>query len=259
MTERARFVLAHQRGLYSMTELCARFGVSRKTGYKWLGRFEEGGLDGLSDRSRAPKTCSHQTAPELEALVVACRRQHPRWGPRKLLAYLTRRHPELDLPAGSTAGAILKRTHQRIAPGRPQQNGRHERMHRDLKAETTRPPERNRQRQQERFDGFREEFNEEHPHEALGGDTPAARYRRSERAMPPTLPEPESPAYWEKRWVSKCGTYKWKRHQLFISQALGHKWIAFEETDDGVWSVYFYDVLLARLDERDLKLRAAVP
>ena len=150
-------------------------------------------------------------------------------------------------------------SHQRIEPGQPQQNGRHERMHRDLKAETTRPPERDRTRQQGRFDGFREEFNEERPHEALGGATPGSHYRPSERPMPETLPEAEYPAHYEVRWVSRCGTYKWKRHQLFISQALGHEWIAFEEVDDGVWSVYFYDVLLARLDERDFKLRAAVP
>lgn len=71
--------------------------------------------------------------------------------------------------------------------------------------------------------------------------------------------EPEYPAHFEVRWVSECGTYKWKRQPLFISQALGHEWIAFEETGDGIWSVYFYNVLLARLDERDFKLRVAVP
>ena len=81
MTERARFVLAHQDELYSMAELCQRFGVSRKTGYKWLHRFEAEGLDGLVDQSRAPKRCPHKTPPETEALIVACRQKHPRWGP----------------------------------------------------------------------------------------------------------------------------------------------------------------------------------
>lgn len=81
MTERARFVLAHQDGLYSMAELCQRFGASRKTGYKWLRRFKDEGLDGLADQPRAPKRCPHKTPPETEALIVACRQKHPRWGP----------------------------------------------------------------------------------------------------------------------------------------------------------------------------------
>lgn len=297
MTERAKFVLAYEEGLFSMTELCQRFGVSRPTGYKWLGRYREEGLPALADRSRAPKRCPHQTPPEIEALLIACRKKHPRWGPKKLLAYLQRRHPDLALPAASTIGAILKRhgltqprrpwrsvrhpgasslettapnqvwtadfkgqfktldgvycypltlcdahsrfvlrveallsvkqkgafpvfehlfrkrglpkairtdngvpfatqalcglsrlsvwwiklsvDHQRIEPGRPQQNGRHERMHRTLKAETTRPSEKNRFEQQGRFDRFQREFNRERPHEALSGDVPASSYEAS--------------------------------------------------------------------------------
>ena len=95
----------------------------------------------------------------------------------------------------------------------------------------------------------------ERPHEALSYDTPASLYRPSSRRLPDVLPEPQYPGHFEVRWVSKCGTYKWKRRQLFISQALGHEWIGFEEVGDGVWSVWFYDRLLARLDERDFKLR----
>jgi transposase len=110
MTERARFVFAHQDGLYSVAELCQRFGVSRKTGcskstpagHKWLHRFKAGGLEGLTDQSRAPKCCPHKTPPETEALIVACRQKHPRWGPKKLVAYLARRHPAITLPATSS-------------------------------------------------------------------------------------------------------------------------------------------------------------
>lgn len=146
--------------------------------------------------------------------------------------------------------------HQRIDPGQPQQNGAHERMHRTLKAETTRPPERDMARQQVRFDAWRAEFNEDRPHDALGGAVPASRYTASPRPMPSTLPEPEYPGHFETRWISRCGTYKWQGRQLFLSQALHHEWVGFEETGDGVWSVYFYDRLLAKLDERDFKLRA---
>lgn len=109
MDQRTRFALAYDDGLYSMTELCARFSVSRKTGYKWLNRYRTGGLDGLKDRSRAPKRCPHKTNAAVEELLLETRRKHPRWGPRKLLDYLKPRHPDMALPAASTVGALLKR------------------------------------------------------------------------------------------------------------------------------------------------------
>ena len=373
--ERARLVAAFEDGLYSITELAVRFGVSRPTVYKWVSRYHKGGAEALADRSRAPNRSPQQTPPEVEALIVGARRAHPTWGPRKLLPYLARRHPEVSRwPAASTAGSILRRhgltrtrrprripkhpgtspldvaapnevwtadfkgqfktgdgaycypltvcdahsrfvlacdglpsveqygthrqferlfhtyglpeairtdngvpfatqaicglsrlsvwwlklgiSHDRIAPGQPQQNGRHERMHKTLKAETARPPERDMVRQQARFDEWRAEFNGERPHEALDYATPASISTPSRREMPTTLPEPEYPGHFETRWVSRCGTYKWRGRQLFVSQALGHEWIGFEEVADGVWSVWFYDRVLARLDERDYKLRA---
>jgi putative transposase len=107
-----------------------------------------------------------------------------------------------------------------------------------------------------RFGRWRAEFNPERPHDALGGATPASRYAAPPRPMLPTFPEPEYPGHFETRWVSRSGTYKWQGRQLFLSQALHHEWVGFEETADGVWSVYFFDRLLARLDERDFKLRA---
>jgi putative transposase len=146
--------------------------------------------------------------------------------------------------------------HQRIEPGRPEQNGAHERMHRTLKAETTRPPERDQQAQQERFDRFCAEYNQERPHEALSQQTPASRYRGSERAMPERLPEPEYPGHFEVRRVSRAGTFRFKHRQLFLSDTLLEEWIGLEETEDGIWSLYFYDVLLARLDEREYQLYA---
>ena len=144
--------------------------------------------------------------------------------------------------------------HQRIEVGHSEQNGRHERMHRTLKAETTRPPERDLQAQQRRFDAWRGEFNRERSHEALSGAVPASLCHRSPRVLPAQLPEPESPAYWEKRWVSKCGRFCFKHRQLLLSQALPQEWVGLEEVGDGIWSVYFYDRLLARLDERDFRL-----
>jgi len=93
MTERSKFVLATDEGLFTMTELCQHFGVSRDTGYKWLRRYRTGGVAAMADHSRAPKHCPHRTPEAVEMLLVACRQQHPRWGPRKLVTYLQRRHP----------------------------------------------------------------------------------------------------------------------------------------------------------------------
>jgi putative transposase len=368
MDQRERFIQDERLALYSMTELCARYGISRKTGYKWLDRFEEEGRGGLRDRSRAPRHCPHRIAPEVARVIVAARRAHPSWGPRKLLDWLEPRHPELERPAISTAGDLLARrglvkkrrrrrhhvhpgvvpavthepndlwtadfkghfkmrdgiycypltvadqhtrfllacqgllsihgwrvrpvcerlfreyglplairtdngvpfatrglhglsqlnvwwmrlgiTHQRIRPARPQENGCHERMHKTLKYEATRPPERNRAAQQRRFQAFRTEYNTERPHEALGGKPPASCYTSPPRAYPERLPPLEYPGHFLVKPVTAAGTFRFKRKLLFIAHALAHHPIGFEEVADGVWSIYFGTVLLGRLDER---------
>jgi transposase InsO family protein len=145
--------------------------------------------------------------------------------------------------------------HQRIEPGCPEQNGRHERMHRTLKAETARPPRPSHAAQQRCFDRFRREFNDERPHEALGQQPPATRYAPSPRPLPARLPPPDYPGHWEVRRVSRAGTIRFQRHQLFVSDALIHEDVGLVEVADGVWSLYFYHVLLARLDERDYRIR----
>lgn len=104
-----RFVSLAQSGRHEVKELCEEFGISRKTGYKWLERFGEGGLEGLTDRSRAPKSIPHRTEREVEELIVGERRRHPSWGPKKLGAVLEKRHGIERAPAVSTIGEILKR------------------------------------------------------------------------------------------------------------------------------------------------------
>lgn len=374
VTQRHKFILAHQEGLFSMTELCLRFGISRKTGYKWLGRYREEGLDGLRDRSRAPAHSPHRTPEPVCELLVEARRAHPRWGPRKLLDYLRPRHPDVDLPAPSTVGDLLKReglveprrrrrrpthpgarplaaeapgqvwsadfkgefrlgsgaycypltvqdgysrylvachglpstalagtravferlfhawglperirtdngspfactralaglsslsawwiqlgiTPERIEPGCPQQNGQHERMHRTLKAEATRPPGATPPEQQRRFDDFLWEFNEVRPHQSLDGAVPASRFAPCARAMPSRIPSPDYPGHAEVRLVSSQGSIKFKNQVVFVSGSLAGQHVALEETDDGIWEVTFYHVLLARYDERTKRLR----
>ena len=373
MDQRAQFITLHREGLYSMAELCDRFAISRKTGYKWLTRYQQGGLDALRDQSRAHHSVPHVTAQEMQDLLLHARRAHPTWGPKKVLAALRARQPGIELPAPSTVGQLFTRhgltetrarrrrhdhpgastltaeaanavwsavrlqgpvphqrrppvlpadghgqlqpvpdrlprpalgqaggrlpgphapvsgtrsaqairtdngnpfassalcglsrlnvwwiklgiQHQRIAPGCPQQNGRHERMHRTMKRETARPPAADHPAQQARFDGWRAEFNTERPHEAIGQRTPASVYVPSARPWPAVLPAPEYAGHLLVRRVSKAGTFRFQCRQLFLSDTLMDEEVALEEVDDGVWSILFYGVLIARLDERDWRI-----
>jgi transposase InsO family protein len=368
MNERLRFVAQAQEGLYGMAELSERYGVSRQTGYALLDRYRELGVDGLKDRSHAPRHCPHRISGAIRELLLESRRAHPTWGPRKILAWLRRRHDGLELPAASTVGdlysqellvkerarrrhwsqpgrakievsgpndrwsidfkgefrtldgnlcypltiadahtrfvlavdglsstahagarVVVERVfreyglpavirsdnggpfatkaiaglsrlnvwwtqlgikHDRIAPGRPDQNGSHERMHLTLKQETVMPPAPDGQAQQERFDAFRCEFDFERPHEALGMQTPGSLYTRSPRELPECLPQPEYPAHCVIRQVRANGILYFRDRSIFLSELLIGQLIALEEIADGVWSIYFYDLLLARLDER---------
>ena len=109
MDQRMRFVLACGSPDWTMTELCEMYGVSRTTGYKWLGRHAADGPPGLADRSRAPHEHGRATAAHLSEAIVALRLERPSWGPRKIIARLAARAPGADWPAASTAGEILKR------------------------------------------------------------------------------------------------------------------------------------------------------
>jgi putative transposase len=140
--------------------------------------------------------------------------------------------------------------HQRITPASPQENGAHERMHRELKREATRPPAGNLRGQQRKFDLFRTRYNEERPHDGIEGDLPAQRWAPSPRAYPEHIPAPEYPSHLEVRRVSTAGTFRLKARQPFLSQALNEQDIGLEEVGDGCWSIIYYDTLLGRIDER---------
>ena len=107
-----------------------------------------------------------------------------------------------------------------IAPASPQQNGRHERMHRTLKAEATRPPSANLQAQQVRFNRFRHEYNDDRPHEALHQETPASHYRPSERELPQRLAPLEYPGHFEVRLVSRNSGIRWKKRWVCVTHTL---------------------------------------
>jgi len=369
MSERRQFVDEFLRGANSMTALCASYGISRRVGYKWLTRFLVDGDRALCDHSRRPRTSPWAVDAELATLLLAARRRHPTWGPRKILAYLAPRHPRAAFPAASTVGALFKRhglvrpkrrrpnpghpgrptspilapndvwtadfkghfalsrgsrchpltivdsysryllacqalaqpttleskpvfTHlfqetglpqrirtdngapfattalcrlstlsvwwmklgirpELIQPASPQQNARHERMHRTLKAEATRPPAATLRAQQRRFNTFRVEYNTERPHEALGGKPPDAVYRPSHRPFPARIPGPEYPEHYLTRYVSNNGGVRFHRRYVTIAPALIGEQVGFEEVADGLWALYFYTHLLGHLNERE--------
>lgn len=144
----------------------------------------------------------------------------------------------------------------RIVPGKPQQNGRHERMHKTLKAETAQPPAATLAAQQRRFDQFRAEFNHERPHEALGQTVPAVVYTPSPRPYPAHLEDPHYPSDFELRRVRSNGEIKWQGELIFIAQPLVGEVIGLQEDDDGNARVYFGPVQLGVIDGVTLKLES---
>jgi putative transposase len=144
-----------------------------------------------------------------------------------------------------------------IEPGKPQQNGRHERMHRPLKAETARPPAHSRRAQQRASDRFRREYNEERPHEALGMQTPAALYNPSPRPCPERLPRLEYPAHFETRYVSHNGGIRWNCAWVNVSVTCAGEYVGLEEVGDGIWNIYFGPLKLGRLSERGMRIEDA--
>lgn len=139
---------------------------------------------------------------------------------------------------------------EHIQPGKPQQNGRHERMHRTLKEATARPPKANLGAQQRAFERFRREYNEERPHEALGQQPPASAYQPSQRAYPERLPEQRGyPDDWEKRRVRRGGQIKWQGHNVMVSRALWGQEIGLELIGERLWAVHFEGLELGVFDE----------
>jgi putative transposase len=354
-----------------MAELCREHGISRKTGYKWQQRYQEQGMGGMEERSRARHQQPHAITEGIQKAVLAARAAHRRWGPRKLQIWLENKQPEIQWPSASSIGGILQRAGlnvsrgqrkwvaprqgplhtpgsanhvwcadfkgyfhcqdgsrcdpltitdsysryllrchvvkgiegsftkawfeaafreyglpevmrtdngspfasvalaglselsvwwiklgiqpERIDRGKPQQNGRHERMHRTLKECTAAPPAKTLRQQQTWFDLFRREYNEERPHQALEMKTPASLYTPSPRIYPARLRSPEYGGDQKVRRVAKCGTITWSGERVFITKTLIHEPIGLEQTDDGIWKLWFGACPIGWLDERTMQ------
>ena len=368
MDARKQLVSLVHGGAMTMAAACRQFGVSRKTGHKWLRRFEEEGRAGLLDQSRAPKHSPNAWPDETRELVLDLKRERPFWGPKKLVAVLAGKGKEM--PSVSTAGEWLreanlvvparratpraKPTHltqaagpnqvwcydykgqflmgngeycypltvtddysrmllgcfalsstsiaatrpcmeelfrtyglpealrsdngepfasaglaglnslnvswlkqgirlERIMKGRPDQNGRHERMHRTLKAETTRPPQYEFRAQQDCFSSWLLDYNTERPHEALGMDVPISWYEPSSRTFREGTISTTYPGHFEVRHVGNRGHIKMAGHVIYLSESLIGEHLGLVEVDDGIWQVHFLSDAICGLDLRGEK------
>lgn len=376
MDQRVRFISEYLNKYFPFNELCKQFEISRKTGYKWVGRYKEYGSSGLEDRPKHPKECPHKTEQKVIEAIKAIRIKHPAWGPKKLLVRLEKSNPEWSFPAISTTADILKREGlilpekrrlrrkhpgcprtkaespneiwtadykghfkmrngeycypltvcdmysryllgckghkaisldesksyftelfnkyglperirtdngvpfassaiarlstlsvwwiklgiypEQIEPGRPEQNGKHERMHRTLKKEATIPPEYDLKKQQMRFEEFQKEYNNIRPHEALEMQTPKEVYKPSKRKMPQEIMLYDYPSHFEVRRVSRNSAFRRDKRHINISSTLIDEYIGLEEIDNGIYNVYFRDFLVGRYFEEIHKVKDVI-
>jgi hypothetical protein len=145
--------------------------------------------------------------------------------------------------------------HERIQPGRPQQNGRHERMHRTLKEDTTNPVGLTLRLQQRKFDRFRQMFNHERPHEGLNNLTPGSLYQPSSVMFPRTLIEYVYPKGFLTRRVNNSGDISWHKDRVFISEVFRFKYLGFELVAEDFYKVFFRDIEIGEFDVEALRFR----
>jgi len=371
--ERREFIQAWLTQRYSMSLLCTRFGVSRKTGYKWLNRFKSHGMNNLNDQPRTRHHQAHRTSAEIVQKLIDTKLLYPKWGPRKVTRFLHNNHPQITWPAISTTGTILAAeglveprgqrrykapartaplahatssnrvwsvdfkgdfllgnarrcypltvfdnhsryllackglystrtepviatfemlfrefglpdylrsdngcpfastrigglsrfslwvlkcgvTPERIRPGRPQENGRHERFHRSLKAAVCHPPKGNLSAQQRAFNRYQCEYNQDRPHEALADTPPGWHYTPSSREYSGKTIEFCYPDTFAIRKVRADGNIKWKQAPIYVANLLVGEHIGLEPIDNGCWMVYLSTLKLGILDERINKI-----
>lgn len=148
---------------------------------------------------------------------------------------------------------------ERIRPGHPEENGRHERMHKTLKEYTIKPPCYTACAQQMVFNRFQQEYNEERPHESLEMQTPSEWYQTSDRTFPNRLPEIEYGHDFVIRRVRSDGQIKWQGKMLFMSESLIGEFVGLRKMDDEIWTIHFGPLVLATYSSQNQKLCRVVP
>ena len=377
MDEKVQIVSDWLKEEHTVTELGEYYQVSRKTIYKWIGRYQLRGIQGLQERSHAPFKHPNATDIEIASEVILTKKRHDKWGPKKVVDWLKKKYPEKHWPVVSTAQNILykeglvqprkKRRHtppyrqpfqqctqpndswsidykgqfrtgdrilcypltitdnysrylikcqglrhpsyeatqpclerafreyglprairsdngtpfastglgglsrlavwlvrlqiipERIELAHPEQNGRHERMHRTLKEAVCQPPRNSLTRQQKAFDCFTMEYNEERPHEALGMKTPASLYQPSSRSYPSKLRTVEYDSWMSVRRVLPSGGVKWHNNYIYLSQALAGEIVGLKQITDTTWEIWFSFLPLGILDENKQKVLPICP
>lgn len=371
MQQKVEFISEWSSGLYTITELCEAFEISRTTAYRLIRRFAEQGYEGLLQQSRAPGHHPNQTDADIEQAIIDLRRRHKRWGARKIWKLLQRDFNLDRIPTTVTINNIMKRNGlilprkrihrvkplypifdpkqcnetwsadykgkflmrnkkychpltiadsysrflftakghyreqfatakreftrvfmeygmprqihtdngapfgsvmaiQRFTklsywfielgitpvfsdPGQPQQNGRHERMHRDLKAECARPPAYDLRTQQRKLNLFVREYNEIRPHDALDLETPASRHEYSNRKFKESIDHYDYEEDLKPHYVTLNGAIRWKaNYWVYMARGLAGKYIGLEELGNGIWRVYYRGVFLGYFDESRL-------
>ncbi|MGL4995539.1 MAG: integrase core domain-containing protein [Deefgea sp.] len=371
MDEKVKFIADYLRGELAFKALCGLYGISRKTGYKWVQRYHSLGIEGLQAQSRRPHGSAVTPYVVRQAVLELRNYKGDVLGPKKIQPLLATRFAESLIPSQTTIYNILKaagcvksrrrinRTPrsiqplktaanvnqlwsvdykgqfklsngqwcypltimdhasryllscqgfssttgieakavfeqlfrqyglperirsdngtpfasvgvgglsklsiwwirlgiipERIVPGQPQQNGRHERMHRTLKLRIGQPGAADMAQQQVILDEFRQHYNDERLHESLGQRVPKSVYQASTRRYPETLPELVYPAYCERGRVCQSGLIYWRSLRVYVGYVLRGEWVGLELVGDGVWDVYFGPIRLGSLDEREVK------
>jgi len=368
MDEKVKFIAAIKQKHYYMSEICEKVGISRKTGYKWLKRYENEGPKGLYERSRARIIQKNRTSDSQLKLILDTKQRFQHWGPKKIKCWLETNYTNKKFPAASTIGNILQKhamvehrkkrknippytkpfinctrsndvwsadfkgqfhmgnksycypltitdnfsryiiacdgylsptfknvkksfirafkefglpiaiktdngtpfssvsagglsqlsiwwiklgiCPERIAPGHPEQNGRHERMHRTLKKATTNPPQYSIKSQNNVFEDFINEFNNIRPHEALANKTPASIYTKSKQGYPSKIPEVTYPDDCLVRKVRTNGCIKFNGNLIYVSKLLYGEPVGIVKIKDDCWNIRYSYLSIGMLNEK---------
>ena len=372
MEQKVEFICEWLSEKYSISELCRFFEISRPTAYRLIQHYEEHGIKGLLEQSRAPINHPNRTSQDVENKILLLKEEHKRWGAKKLRRLLFNNFTEIEIPSVVTVHNILLRhglvcpqkrmrrvkplypifdpqecnevwsadykgkfkmgnmkychpltiadsksrflftakahlhedfksvkaeftrvfrkyglprqihtdnggpfgsvssiqRYTRLSywfielgilpvfsdPAHPEQNGRHERMHRDLKAECSMPSANDLRTQQRKLDSFVREYNHVRPHEALGMETPAKVHIHSERPFPEYIKEWVYAPHMKVMNVVQNGSVRWKSYYwVYLTQSLIGKRVGAEEIGNGIWKMFYRDVFLGYFNEKDIR------